>query len=85
MSTPATTLHPGRPVHEIRLGSVKVSIWKNPTEHGARHSLRASRLYKDGENWKSTDSFGRDDLLALAKVIDEAHTWIWRQEHAANQ
>ena len=36
------------------------------------------RLYKpDGEDqWKSTDSFGMNDLLLLAKVADMAHTWI---------
>jgi len=25
---------------------------------------------------RSTDRFGRDDLLVLAKVLDRAHTWI---------
>ena len=34
---------------------------------------------KLGEEWKQTDSFGRDDLPLLAKVIDLAHTWIFEQ------
>ena len=29
-----------------------------------------SRLYKEGDQWKSTQSFGRNDLLVLAKVAD---------------
>ena len=29
------------------------------------------------ENWKSTSSFGRDDLLVVAKVADMAHTKIF--------
>ena len=37
------------------------------------------RSYKDGEEWKTTNSFGRDDLLKLAKLADEAHSWITRQ------
>ncbi len=37
-----------------------------------------SRIYKDAEgNWKSTSSFGRDDLLVLAKVADMAHTKVF--------
>ena len=36
-----------------------------------------SRLYKDGNNWKDSTSFGRDDLPLLAKVADQAHTWIF--------
>jgi hypothetical protein len=39
----------------------------------------ASRLHKDGETWKRSDSFGRDDLLLVAKVADQAHSWIFEQ------
>lgn len=58
------------------MGVVKAAIWKNDTENGVRFNVTLSRLYKDGEEWKSTDSFGRDDLLVLAKVADRAHSWI---------
>ena len=68
---------PNRPVHEIRLGRVKAAVWANPGEHGVRYSVTVSRVYKDSEQkWQTTDSFGRDDLLVLAKVSDLAHTWI---------
>ena len=36
------------------------------------------RLYKDGDQWKSTQSFGRNDLLVLAKVADFAHTRLFQ-------
>ncbi len=65
-----------QPAHKIRLGRVKATIWANDTEHGTRYSVTPSRIYKSGEEWKSTDSFGRDDLLLLAKIVDMAHTWI---------
>jgi hypothetical protein len=68
---------PVKPVHEVRLGSVKAAIWQNQTENGTRFNVTVARIYKDGEQWKSTDGFGRDDLLLLAKVIDQAHTWIF--------
>jgi hypothetical protein len=66
-----------KPTHEIRLGTVKAAIWENSTEKGTRYSVTVSRIYRDGEEWKRTESFGRDDLLTLAKVVDQAHTWIF--------
>jgi len=68
-----------KPVHEVRLGFIKAAIWRNETDNGARYNATFSRLYKDGEDWKSTDSFGRDDLLLLGKVADQAHSWICEQ------
>jgi len=66
-----------RPVDEIRLGSVKAAIWRNETERGPRYSVTFERLYRDGNEWKSSGSFGRDELLLLAKVADQAHTRIF--------
>lgn len=56
--------------------SLRAAIWKNQTETGVRFNTTFGRLYKDGDKWDSSDSFGRDDLLLLAKVADMAHTWI---------
>lgn len=67
------------PVHEIRMGRVRAAIWENETQNGTRHNVTLTRLYKDGEDWKDTTSFGRDDLPLVAKVSDLAHTWIFAQ------
>lgn len=68
-----------KPIHEVRLGSIKAAVWRNDTDNGVRYNATLTRLYKDGDQWKSTDSFGRDDLLLLAKVADETHSWICAQ------
>lgn len=68
-----------KPVHEVRLGAIKAAIWRNDTQNGVRYNATFSRLYRDEEEWKSTDSFGRDDLLLLGKVADQAHSWIHAQ------
>ena len=68
-----------KPAHEVRLGSVKAAIWRNETTNGVRFNVTLARLYKDGDQWKSSDSLGRDDLLVAAKVLDQAHTWIHAQ------
>lgn len=66
-----------KPVHEIRLRSVKAAIWENETANGKRYSVTVSPLYKDGDEWRRSDSFGRDDLPLLVKVADLTHTWIF--------
>ena len=72
-----TKTAPKRPVHEIRLGRIRAAIWQNETETGLRHNVTLSRLYKDGDDWKDSTSFGRDDLPLVAKVSDQAHSWIF--------
>jgi hypothetical protein len=68
-----------RPVHEVRFGRVKAAIWENETSQGVRHNVTFQRVYKDGDSWKTSDSFGRDDLPLVQKVSDMAHTWIFEQ------
>ena len=67
-----------KPVDEIRIGRVKATIWRNGADEQPRHNVTFSRLYKDGDQWKSTQSFGRNDLLVLAKVADLAHTRLFQ-------
>ena len=79
MSAPAAPLaEPPRkkPVHDVRLGLIKAAIWQNAVGDAVRYNITFSRIYKDETEWKTSDTFGRDDLLVLAKVADQAHTWI---------
>ena len=69
-----------KPTHEIRLVSIKAAVWQNETEAGVRYNTTFSRLYKSGEKWESSDSFGRDDLPLLRKVADRVHDWIFAQQ-----
>ncbi len=70
-----------KPVHEVRLGRVRAAVWENEGAKGVMHSVTFSRLYKDDPTgqWADSTSFGRDDLLLLAKVADCAHTWVSEQ------
>ena len=65
------------PVHELRLGRIRAAIWENETQNGTLHNVTVSRLYKDGDQWKDSASFSRDDLPLVGKVLDRAHTWIF--------
>ena len=64
-----------RPAHEIRLGRIKATIWANQGDKGTWYNVTLSRSYKDGDEWKSSASFGRDELLTAAL----ANTWIHNQ------
>ncbi len=67
-----------KPVAEVRIGRVKATTWPNGTEEQPRHNVTFSRLYKaDAGEWKTTQSFGRNDLLVLAKVAYQVHTRLF--------
>jgi hypothetical protein len=61
---------------------VKAVIWANDTKNGVMHNVTVTRIYHDGQEWRDTQSFGRDDLLPLAKALDAAHTWICERQQA---
>ena len=68
-----------KPINEVRIGAVKAAIWRNEVNGGVRYNATFSRLYRDEDQWRSTESFGRDDLIVLAKVADQTHSWICAQ------
>lgn len=68
-----------KPAHKIRTGAIEVAIWRNEGEKGPFFGVTMSRSYKQGDEWKQTDSYGGDDLLLLAKLLDQAHSWIISQ------
>ena len=71
-----------KPVHEIRMGRLKATIWQNVTEGGSsRHNVQVRRLYRDEKTneWKTSDSFGRDDLLLLGELARQAAVWIYQR------
>ena len=73
-----------KPVHEVRLGSIKAAVWANPSkDNTTRYGVTVCRIYKDGDTWKQSDSFGRDELLVLAKVLEIACLWIFEQSKPA--
>ena len=73
-----------RPVHEIRMGRIRAAIWENETQSGTRHNVTVCRMYKEGDQWKDSSTFGRDDLPLVSKVLDQAHSWIFQHGGSAS-
>jgi hypothetical protein len=74
------------PVAKVSVGLQTASIWKNESEGRAFYNVTFDRRYRDAQSdWKSTSSYGRDDLLALAKLADLAHTKILELQNGAGE
>jgi hypothetical protein len=78
-SPPRTILKARRALNPDEPKNVRAAIWAKDTPMGVRHNATVSRTYKDGDQGKTSGSFGRDDPLLLAKMLDLAHTWISKQ------
>jgi len=76
-TSPAKT--DNQPVHKIRYGALSASIWRQDNERGAMFNVSFQRAYKEGETWKSSTSFGRNDLLVLGLMATQAFEWIAAQ------
>jgi hypothetical protein len=70
---------PNLPVKTFRLGRIKAAVWENEGEQKF-YSVTFARTYMDEANkYHDSDSFGRDDLPLVAKLADQAHTFIFER------
>ena len=66
------------PVKTFRLGRIKAAVWENEADQKKFYNVTFARTYlDDAKNYHDTDSFGRDDLPLVAKLADQAHTFIF--------
>lgn len=67
-----------KPIHKIRFGGVIATIWNNSKDDKPFYTTTINKRYKasDGE-WKNSASITLSDLPLVAKVADEAHTYIY--------
>ena len=72
------------PIHTIRHRSIKASIWKNQTSKGAMYDVKVVRSYQQDDRWHDSYSFGYDDLLIVAKLMYDAHSFITAQRAKDN-
>jgi hypothetical protein len=68
-----------QPVNKIRHGSISASIWCQETDKGPMFNVTFQRAYKDGDTWKNSTSFGRNNLLVVSLIAARAFEWIGNQ------
>ena len=69
-----------KPEKRLRCGAISATLWVDrktvegkPVEY---HSISITRSYKDGDDWKHTNSFNTEDLPKVALVANEAYKYI---------
>jgi hypothetical protein len=69
-----------KPEKKFKCGSVSASIWANTkTTHGETVKFKSATInkaFKDGDEWKYTDSFNIEDLPKVVLVATEAYKYI---------
>jgi hypothetical protein len=71
---------PKLPVKTLRLGRIKAAVWENEADQKKFYNVTFARTYMDdAKNYHDTESFGRDDLPLVAKLADQAHTFIFER------
>ena len=63
-------------IHEIRRGLIRVRVRVQGKLESPRYSLSVVRLYRNGDQWKESSRFGRDDIPLMRLALDEAYGWI---------
>jgi hypothetical protein len=75
-----------KPIRKIKAWPISAAIWGQEHEGRVFYNATFQRSYKkDDGSYGNSDSFGKDDLLLLAKVADRAHTAILELEYKARQ
>ncbi len=75
-----------KPFHHIRVGSVRASIWENPSEKGPFFSVTFSRSFKDrSDQWQTGQSYLVRNLDALIDCAQEAKAFIRRHRQATTR
>jgi len=77
-----------KPEQKFRAGSVTATIWAKDievTRDGKKTSVTVYNTeivknYKDGEEWKKTNNFGKDDLVKLQVVLAKATEFLYLNE-----
>ncbi len=69
-----------KPEKKFSCGSISASIWANTkvvnSETVKLYSVTINKAYKEGEEWKHTNSFNIEDLPKVALVATEAYKYI---------
>ena len=69
----------------FRYRGVSASVFENQSEqHGPFFKTSIVRTYKDGNEFKTTSSFSRDELSVVALIATQAWEFILEQEAARN-
>lgn len=65
-----------KPSAKFRVGYVTATVWQN----GEFFNTTIAKSYKDGSDWKETDSLGHADVVCAIKALERAEQFIAEQQ-----
>ena len=66
-----------RPAHTACAGVIRACVWESQDEHGLRHKILISRLFKEENGgWQRGRTFYASELALLVEAITKAQCWI---------
>ena len=64
-----------KPVQRFTLKGITASVFRNETDKGVPfYKVSITRTYKDGDEYRTTTAFNRDDLPYVREV--SRHAWL---------
>lgn len=72
-----------KPIEVFRRRGIKVSVFQNQSGDQVFHKVAVQKVYRDGDNWKTTSTLGRDDLPIARLLIGHAWEFILDRESKA--
>ena len=78
-----------KPEKKFSCGSISASIWANSKvvtgEKVKIYSVTINKAFKEGEEWKYTNSFNIEDLPKVVLVATEAYKYMRLKEYDSQQ
>ena len=69
-----------KPIHKFRAGQIVLSVWANEKKIDNQlktwNSISLEKCYKDGEEWKTTQTFNASDMGNMELLIRKASELI---------
>lgn len=70
-----------KPVQKFRSGNVSATIWDKEIDVNNKkvtiYTVSIERSYKDGDDWKKTNTYNKNDLIKLKVVLDKATEFLY--------
>ena len=76
---------PNKPVQVYRARGVKISVFENRAGDNVFYKTAIQRIYREGEEWKTTTSLSRDDLPIAQHLLQKAWEFILETEARRNK
>ncbi len=66
-----------QPILKLQDGLLSATIWKNQRENGShRYSVTLTRSFKQGDDWRESNSFSRMEALRISRLAGFAYDEI---------